>query len=182
MCAGGWAAQYFSLVFFLMIRRPPRSTLFPYTTLFRSRVRGAAARPVHGDRLGQPDLPSQRRRGGRVVPGGDRAEERERASPAAVGHVVRESAQRLSEERAVLPEGVERAYRGRLAHGAEPATIPFEVTVVGQANGAAGGQERRPVSDQAVANGAEVLEVARVERVDARPGGGQQAGERGRSE
>src|SRR5687767_15598604 len=25
-----------------MIRRPPRSTLFPYTTLFRSRVRGHA--------------------------------------------------------------------------------------------------------------------------------------------
>src|SRR3989442_3244091 len=31
--------------FFLMIRRPPRSTLFPYTTLFRS---GAVA---HKDRL-----------------------------------------------------------------------------------------------------------------------------------
>src|SRR5204862_6684924 len=28
----------FFLFFFLMIRRPPRSTLFPYTTLFRSRV------------------------------------------------------------------------------------------------------------------------------------------------
>src|SRR3712207_8561967 len=27
------------LFFFLMIRRPPRSTLFPYTTLFRSRLR-----------------------------------------------------------------------------------------------------------------------------------------------
>src|SRR5260370_21686107 len=26
----------FCLFFFLMIRRPPRSTLFPYTTLFRS--------------------------------------------------------------------------------------------------------------------------------------------------
>src|SRR5262249_61881697 len=26
----------FSSFFFLMIRRPPRSTLFPYTTLFRS--------------------------------------------------------------------------------------------------------------------------------------------------
>src|SRR5258708_34357844 len=26
--------------FFLMIRRPPRSTLFPYTTLFRSQVIG----------------------------------------------------------------------------------------------------------------------------------------------
>src|SRR3712207_9489498 len=28
----------FCLVFFLMIRRPPRSTLFPYTTLFRSQL------------------------------------------------------------------------------------------------------------------------------------------------
>src|SRR5258707_13830551 len=27
-----------SFFFFLMIRRPPRSTLFPYTTLFRSRI------------------------------------------------------------------------------------------------------------------------------------------------
>src|SRR2546430_6298592 len=27
------------LFFFLMIRRPPRSTLFPYTTLFRSRAK-----------------------------------------------------------------------------------------------------------------------------------------------
>src|ERR1039458_6517919 len=27
-----------SFDFFLMIRRPPRSTLFPYTTLFRSRI------------------------------------------------------------------------------------------------------------------------------------------------
>src|SRR3712207_7023876 len=26
------------IVFFLMIRRPPRSTLFPYTTLFRSKL------------------------------------------------------------------------------------------------------------------------------------------------
>src|SRR3712207_6911183 len=33
-----------------MIRRPPRSTLFPYTTLFRSRPRGAAGprRDLHG--------------------------------------------------------------------------------------------------------------------------------------
>src|SRR4051794_41563080 len=29
----------FFLFFFLMIRRPPRSTLFPYTTLFRSQLR-----------------------------------------------------------------------------------------------------------------------------------------------
>src|SRR5215475_15270400 len=30
--------------FFLMIRRPPRSTLFPYTTLFRSAGAGACRR------------------------------------------------------------------------------------------------------------------------------------------
>src|SRR2546430_6352859 len=48
-----------SVFFFLMIRRPPRSTLFPYTTLFRSgRVAATvvgvlacsrrALQPVHG--------------------------------------------------------------------------------------------------------------------------------------
>src|SRR3989442_15272766 len=34
------------VLFFLMIRRPPRSTLFPYTTLFRSQVSVAVATPV----------------------------------------------------------------------------------------------------------------------------------------
>src|SRR3712207_317090 len=39
--------------FFLMIRRPPRSTLFPYTTLFRSQltvvfwIRGTGSNPLH---------------------------------------------------------------------------------------------------------------------------------------
>src|SRR3712207_8641440 len=37
----------FSFIFFLMIRRPPRSTLFPYTTLFRSyELEGRLKRPV----------------------------------------------------------------------------------------------------------------------------------------
>src|SRR2546430_7662694 len=30
--------SFFLFFFFLMIRRPPRSTLFPYTTLFRSKA------------------------------------------------------------------------------------------------------------------------------------------------
>src|SRR2546430_10327853 len=34
--------MYSLFFFFLMIRRPPRSTLFPYTTLFRSFIRVAA--------------------------------------------------------------------------------------------------------------------------------------------
>src|SRR5215470_1729769 len=37
-------------IFFLMIRRPPRPTLFPYTTLFRSARRGGARRHRLSDR------------------------------------------------------------------------------------------------------------------------------------
>src|SRR2546429_7367313 len=37
--------------FFLMIRRPPRSTLFPYTTLFRSVV--GALKHLAQDRVGR---------------------------------------------------------------------------------------------------------------------------------
>src|SRR5438552_11913963 len=53
--------------FFLMIRRPPRSTLFPYTTLFRS-VAGsrmapaASAAPAPSSASGQPaHLPTDRK-------------------------------------------------------------------------------------------------------------------------
>src|SRR3712207_8391568 len=45
---------FYNLFFFLMIRRPPRSTLFPYTTLFRSRVPQTAhrERPATSPRSG----------------------------------------------------------------------------------------------------------------------------------
>src|SRR5256885_11763001 len=53
-------STYSIFFFFLMIRRPPRSTLFPYTTLFRScacagpawRRPGAGAAAVAGPRIG----------------------------------------------------------------------------------------------------------------------------------
>src|SRR5689334_23963590 len=51
-------------IFFLMIRRPPRSTLFPYTTLFRSHARDDRARAA------QRQLPvrdEQSRRGRRLL-------------------------------------------------------------------------------------------------------------------
>src|SRR5271157_5998394 len=38
---------FISSVFFLMIRRPPRSTLFPYTTLFRSHSEGCPRAACH---------------------------------------------------------------------------------------------------------------------------------------
>src|SRR6202023_4162333 len=40
MFAIALCSMYVVFFFFLMIRRPPRSTLFPYTTLFRSRRTG----------------------------------------------------------------------------------------------------------------------------------------------
>src|SRR3712207_7180638 len=61
-----------------MIRRPPRSTLFPYTTLFRSRVVEARPRTVLGRAFreaahqrvpvgaGRPLPPQARRFGGQV--------------------------------------------------------------------------------------------------------------------
>src|SRR2546426_8365781 len=51
-----------------MIRRPPRSTLFPYTTLFRSRA-GAAADPRRRSRAGDAAGDARRTRDG------DRSEE-----------------------------------------------------------------------------------------------------------
>src|SRR5215210_8112943 len=53
---------YFLLFFFLMIRRPPRSTLFPYTTLFRS-----LRRPLRPGRT-SPPLPRGPRSTGRTRP------------------------------------------------------------------------------------------------------------------
>src|ERR1035437_10621891 len=44
--------------FLLMIRRPPRSTLFPYTTLFRS-----ISRDENGEMVTPPRRGSRRRRG-----------------------------------------------------------------------------------------------------------------------
>src|SRR5436309_13925061 len=79
-------AYFFRIVFFLMIRRPPRSTLFPYTTLFRSRGPGAAATEQE-----------RRRRPGACPPGGvlRGADGRDRVS----GHHCRWGAGRAGADR-----------------------------------------------------------------------------------
>src|SRR5690349_22527668 len=52
-------------ILFIIIRRPPRSTLFPYTTLFRS-----TREPLHGGELDHPHRADDRSRGGgQHVPG-----------------------------------------------------------------------------------------------------------------
>src|SRR3712207_7449023 len=64
------------LLLFLMMRRPPRSTLFPYTTLFRSVRLQRRRDPAGGARAAQPD-DRRRRDGGQL---GDRG--RQLAAPA----------------------------------------------------------------------------------------------------
>src|SRR5688572_33465342 len=68
-----------SLFFFLMIRRPPRSTLFPYTTLFRS---GSAPEPQEG-------APPFLRRGGATGgSGSDRKSTRLNSSHSQISYAV----------------------------------------------------------------------------------------------
>src|SRR3712207_6978732 len=82
-----------------MIRRPPRSTLFPYTTLFRSAE--AAAKPVGelrvvGDRVGGNDDPGahrllavrRERRDARLGERGDRKSTRLNSSHANISYAV----------------------------------------------------------------------------------------------
>src|SRR3989449_4392233 len=70
--------------FFLMIRRPPRSTLFPYTTLFRSRAPGDAQNPScatpQADRPGG-DLPARSVGGAEGRPVGSRESPRSQGRP-----------------------------------------------------------------------------------------------------
>src|SRR6266480_5446480 len=54
-------------LFFLMIRRPPRSTLFPYTTLFRAQRAEPPARRAAGRRPGRHRPPAP---GSTAAPGG----------------------------------------------------------------------------------------------------------------
>src|SRR5258708_26159237 len=62
----------FLFFFFLMIRRPPRSTLFPYTTLFRSEV----VRRLHGRRRELDAAADLRAQAARDVPADERAHRR----------------------------------------------------------------------------------------------------------
>src|SRR3712207_7998008 len=58
------------MFFFLMIRRPPRSTLFPYTTLFRSVDEEEADVGLLHRALGQAAHPSLQRVVGRLLEAG----------------------------------------------------------------------------------------------------------------
>src|SRR3712207_8692561 len=77
-----------------MIRRPPRSTLFPYTTLFRSARRGRSRGPGHGDQEQRPGAAQRQvgvpeQRGDQpAAPGRDRKSTRLNSSHANISYAV----------------------------------------------------------------------------------------------
>src|SRR5258707_3066632 len=77
-----------------MIRRPPRSTLFPYTTLFRSKIGGLAH--VRTGRVGQL-LPDRRRGGGRADRPSVRGHDIDRRKAFAHDHELKRSEEHTSE-------------------------------------------------------------------------------------
>src|SRR2546428_10610555 len=72
--------QILGTFFFLMIRRPPRSTLFPYTTLFRSPMVGEL--PVRPGRQGGQRVRARHR------PDGDRKSTRLNSSHDQISYAV----------------------------------------------------------------------------------------------
>src|SRR3712207_6999039 len=81
------------MFFFLMIRRPPRSTLFPYTTLFRSLDQGLDLVAIDGRdlhtlfvRVGEKVRVLDHRREG--CPQGDRKSTRLNSSHANISYAV----------------------------------------------------------------------------------------------
>src|SRR5947209_11960906 len=78
------------LFFFLMIRPPPRSTLFPYTTLFRSALCGRdRLSHIHGQRCFSNARPGRRHTDDReLVVGRDRKSTRLNSSHANISYAV----------------------------------------------------------------------------------------------
>src|SRR3712207_6940750 len=76
-------------IFFLMIRRPPRSTLFPYTTLFRSGANAARERePRVSDTEQDVPLAEQGEIGATFLRGVDRKSTRLNSSHANISYAV----------------------------------------------------------------------------------------------
>src|SRR5438034_7416900 len=77
------------LIFFLLIRRPPRSTLFPYTTLFRSGVDHRAQFRVRPESRGvAPHAPEKEHRRGLRQPESDRKSTRLNSSHTVISYAV----------------------------------------------------------------------------------------------
>src|SRR3712207_8228699 len=88
-------------VFFLMIRRPPRSTLFPYTTLFRSDALVLEDQLVERDHVAALGGLESARLGGARVGGGEHGR-----GPLRVGIVADRKSTRLNSSHANISYAV----------------------------------------------------------------------------
>src|SRR2546427_12559997 len=91
--------------FFLMIRRPPRSTLFPYTTLFRSDIRSTADRgqpQIALDVLVDPAVGLQRQRRPRGIDGAQFLETAAPGGHHAILHGLGQKGRAATEQRDLL--------------------------------------------------------------------------------
>src|SRR3712207_7382531 len=118
------------VVFFLMIRRPPRSTLFPYTTLFRSR------RPRETARCGPvPERAASRR----LVPGTEQRQELDDGQPQVTAGARGPAAGRTARRRpgGELPtrrDGPARCRMGRAACSQPAARVLRDLRKIGRAH------------------------------------------------
>src|ERR1039457_5814959 len=124
-----------------MIRRPPRSTLFPYTTLFRSDVQPRHSRPTP-----VAELPQLRPRSALSVPpmasqsadlGGDRNQDRPLRSPvpSVRGEAYRHPSTRVFGTHVVLEDGSSRRPTPRFQDLLQPPSPAF---LTGRANAGSG--------------------------------------------
>jgi len=153
-----------------MIRRPPRSTLFPYTTLFRSRARpdrigqaqGGPGRRAFGRRGGlaasvraraDPEaahVPGRGPRGDRPPRAAPHRRLRPRARPVVHGLLPRLPDRRL--RRAGVPAGAQRCGAGRFgARAGTPRRLGADGDVTGVGGGAARPAHRARLSSARLA-------------------------------
>src|SRR3712207_3275672 len=113
-----------------MIRRPPRSTLFPYTTLFRSMVTVSsnAAAAMLLERLGGEEQVTRNARGWGLSEHTEITKERAFSSPRDVGQLL----VAIATDQAVSPEAsafMRGLLAGQRANDRLPLALPLDVLV-----------------------------------------------------
>src|SRR3712207_8271704 len=88
-----------------MIRRPPRSTLFPYTTLFRSQLEGGEAQ-ARADRVGQAGDEQANAWAGRIRDGDGHGRDLRMSAPAHITWMQDRKSTRLNSSHANISYAV----------------------------------------------------------------------------
>src|SRR2546426_5372978 len=154
-----------------MIRRPPRSTLFPYTTLFRSPQRRAHP-PEHGDRVHQ-DAPLRRSDSSLSARAGARQLARRcTLRPRVSALATRRPRWRRAASEDVPRASAQRTRRAKVDRACQPGLAGSRDRLVRRAGGEDGKPLIRTCAVLAVAAGVGGAVVGGLEDTPPRPGGG----------